>query len=164
MTTSSFWDNILDPNEKLLWAGRPKPRLHWRNWRLYGTAPMAAAGLMGAAALILATRGMAGDVWLLVLPAALVVIPARATWQQLGSYGSSRYALTDKRVLFFQVGSDQTRIKAHPHSAICTPVEKQTVPPSVIFLRYAGDTSDHFGFEYVESIDTLRTQLERIAP
>jgi len=163
MTTSPFWDKVLEPNEKLLWTGRPKPRLHWRNWRLYGTAPMAALGLMGAAGVILATRGMAGDVWLLVIPAVLVLIPVRATWQQLNAYAATRYALTDKRTLFFSVADGQTRIKAHPHTALCPAITRQTVPPSVVFLHYKTDKTEQFGFDYVESGEALLGQLERIA-
>jgi len=164
MSTASFWDKVLEPNEKLLWTGRPKPRLHWRNWRLYGSAPMAAAGLMAASAVILATRGTAGDAWLLLLPAVLVLIPVRATWQQLRAYSSTRYALTDRRALFFSVSEGQTRIKAHPHSALCTPMTRRTLPPSVDFLQYELDATASFGFDYVESADALLGKLERIAP
>jgi hypothetical protein len=164
MNTSPFWGKVLEPDEKLLWTGRPKPRLHWRNWRLYGTAPMAAAGLMGAAAVILATRGMAGDVWLLLFPAVLVLIPLRATWQQVHGYAATRYALTDRRALFFSVKDGQTRIKAHPHSALCAPVIRETVPPSVFFLQYETGSTQRLGFEYVESAEALLGQLERIVP
>jgi hypothetical protein len=163
MSTSPFWDKVLEPHEKLLWTGRPKPRLHWRNWRLYGTVPMAALGLMGAAGVILATRGMAGDVWLLLVPAMLVLIPVRATWQQIKAYEATRYALTDRRTLFFFVSDGQTRIKAHPYSALCPPMTRQTAPPSVIFLQYRTDKSEEFGFDYVESAEALLEQLERIA-
>ena len=69
MTTSGFWNDVLEPDEKLLWAGRPKPRLHWRNWRLYAPAPLAATGLLAAAWYIIFTTGSEGDMWLLILPA-----------------------------------------------------------------------------------------------
>ena len=67
MSTSGFWDNVLEPDETLLWTGRPKPRLHWRNWRLFAPAPMAAAGLLAAGWFIIFTTGSDGDMWLLIL-------------------------------------------------------------------------------------------------
>jgi hypothetical protein len=161
MTTSSFWDNVLEPNETLLWTGRPKPRLHWRNWRLYGPAPMAALGLMAAAWFILATYGSEGDMWLLLLPALLIVIPFRATWQELRAHRETRYALTDRRVLFFRVGAAQTRVKAHPRNAMIAPAVRPTLPPSVNFLKYNADKSHEFGFEFIEALPELLPHLER---
>jgi len=159
MSTSGFWDNVLEQDETLLWAGRPKPRLHWRNWRLYGPAPMAAAGLLAAAWFILATYGTATDMWLLVLPALLVIIPLRTTAQQLKVYAATRYALTDKRVLFFHVGSAETRVKVHPRTAITDPRVKNTAPPSVSFLRYKTAKEQEIGFEFIEGTDSLLPHL-----
>lgn len=155
MSTSGFWDNVLEQDENLLWAGRPKPHLHWRNWRLYGPAPMAAAGLLAAAWFILATYGTATDMWLLVLPALLVLIPLRATAQQLKEYAATRYALTDKRVLFFHVGTGETRVKVHPRTAIIPPKVTNTSPPSVTFLRYEAKKVHEIGFEFIEGADSL---------
>ena len=160
MNTSDFWDNVLEPGEKLLWTGRPQPRLHWRNWRLYGSAPMAAAGLFAAAAIILATRGTGDDVWLLILPALLVMIPARATWRQLRTYEATRYALTDKRVLFFQIEGQKTRAKAIPRSAMTTSERRNTVPPSVSFLRQDPEKKSAVGFDYIKDATGLLPHLE----
>ncbi len=163
MNTSGFWDNVLERDEKLLWAGRPTPRLHWRNWRLYGTAPMAALGMMLAAWYIIATYGAEGDMWLLMLPALLVLIPLRATANQLRAFAATRYALTDKRVLFFRVEGHSTRVKAHPRSAMVPPAIVPTEPPSVNFLRYDADMKHFFGFEFIASADQLLPHLERAA-
>lgn len=162
MSTSGFWDNVLEQDENLLWAGRPKPQLHWRNWRLYATAPMAALGMLLAAWFIIVTYGSEGDIWLLILPALLVLIPLRATARQLNTLRATRYALTDRRVLFFLVEGAQTRVKAHPHSAIVAPTVVATEPPSVKFIRYETDTKDYFGFEFIETPERLLTHLERI--
>lgn len=162
MSTSAFWHNVLEQDEKLLWTGRPKPRLHWRNWRLYAAAPMAAVGLIAAAGFILTTYGTGNDIWLLLIPAVLVLIPLRATVQQLRSYAASRYALTDKRALFFQVDKDQTRVKAHPLSAMYAPEHKSTLPQSIIFLKYTSGKEQRFGFDYVEEAEVLTAHLERM--
>jgi hypothetical protein len=159
MTTSGFWNDVLEPDEKLLWAGRPKPRLHWRNWRLYAPAPFAATGLLAAAWYIIFTTGSDGDMWLLILPALLVVIPARATWQQLKTYAATRYALTDKRVLYFQVGEDETRIKAYPKTAMVAPKRRATAPASISFLRYGDKKPREIGFDYIEAPDALLPHL-----
>lgn len=164
MSADTFWDNVLEGNERVLWTGRPKPRFHWRNWRLYGAAPMAAIGLLLAAAFILLTYGTDSDIWLLVIPTVLVLIPLRATLQQLRTYAATRYALTDKRVLFFIVGGDKTRVKAHPYNAIVPPVCRNTSPPCVSFLMYTSEKKDRLGFDYVERSDALVTELNRIAP
>ena len=163
MSTLDFWHNVLEEGEELLWTGRPKPRVHWRNWRLYGSAPMAAIGLMAAAAFILVTYGTDNDMWLLLIPAVLVLIPLRATLLQLRAYASARYALTDKRALFFDVGSEQTRVKAHPIAAIAAPTVKPTLPQSIIFLRYHAEKEESFGFDYIEGAETLLHRLEQIA-
>lgn len=160
MTTSNFWDNVLEPEEKLLWAGRPQPKWHWRNWRLFGPAPMAAAGLFLAAGLILATSGKEGDVWLLVLPALLVLIPLRATWKQLQTYTATRYALTDRRALFFHIGKDETRVKAVPRSAMTEPKVRNTAPPSVSFLGQSTEKAPGIGFEFIVTLDALLPHLE----
>lgn len=159
MTPSGFWDNVLEPDEKLLWTGRPKPRLHWRNWRLYGSAPMAAIGLLAAASFILATYGTASDMWLIVLPALLVLIPLRATLQQLKVYAATRYALTDRRVLFFRVKGQETRVKAHPRSAVIPAKQQNTAPPSIRFLRYKAERVHEIGFDYIEMSEALLTLL-----
>lgn len=164
MSTSGFWDNILEPNETLLWSGRPKPRLHWRNWQLYGSAPMAAVGLMAAAWFIVATMGSEGDMWLLVLPALLILIPLRATQRQLQTYTATRYALTDQRALFFKVSGDETRIAAHPRSAMAAPKVHQTAPESISFLRYGPKKSDVLGFDFVHGADDLLPHLKRAVP
>lgn len=163
MTASGFWDNILEPGEELLWAGRPKPRLHWRNWRLYGPAPMAAFGLLAAAWFIVVTYGTDSDVWLMIGPAVLVLIPVRATLRQIKAYRNTRYALTDHRALFFRVEGSQTRVKAHPRSAMVPPITHNTAPPSVSFLRYGNEKSDEIGFEFIEGVDSLRAHLGEAA-
>lgn len=160
MTTSNFWDNVLEPEEKLLWTGRPQPRWHWRNWRLFGPAPMAAAGLFLAAGLILATSGKEGDVWLLVFPALFVLIPLRATWKQLQTYTATRYALTNRRALFFHIGKDETRVKAVPHSAMTEPKVHNTAPPSVSFLAQSTEKAPGIGFEFITTLDALLPHLE----
>jgi len=124
---------------------------------------MAAIGLLAAAAFILITYGTDNDIWLLLIPAVLVLIPLRATLQQLRAYASARYALTDRRALFFDVRSEQTRVKAHPLSAIVSPTIKPTLPQSVIFLRYSAEKEQLFGFDYVENSDALLHHLEQIA-
>lgn len=163
MSTSDFWHNVLEQDEKLLWTGKPKPRLHWRNWRLYGSAPMAAIGLLAAAAFILTTLGSGNDIWLLLIPAVLVLIPLRATVQQLRRYSSARYALTDKRALFFDVSATQTRVKAHPRTAFVAPSVKPTLPQSISFLSYNTGKETKFGFDYVDEADTLLSHLNRTA-
>lgn len=163
MNTSNFWGNVLEPDEKLLWTGRPKPRLHWRNWRLFGPAPMAAAGLFLAAGLILSTSGKDGDVWLLVLPALLVLIPARTTWQQLQSYKATRYALTDKRALFFHVGGEKTRVKAIARSVMIPPSVQNTAPPSVKFLGQGPKKKAAIGFEFIAESEALLPHLKDVA-
>ena len=161
MSTSSFWDNVLENDEKLLWTGQPKPRLHWRNWRLYGSAPMAAAGLLAAAWFIISTVGVDGDMWLLILPAVLVVIPARATRTQLKTYASTRYALTDRRALFFQVGAQETRVKAYPATAMIAPKLHKTRPESINFLGQLSGKKAQVGFDYIEGSQDLLPHLVR---
>ena len=161
MSASSFWDKVLEPNETLLWSGRPQPRLHWRNWRLYGSAPMAALGLMAAAWFLIYTSGSEGDMWLLVLPALLILIPLRATRQQLSTYAATRYALTDQRALFFKVDGEETHIVAHPRSATFAPVVENTVPPSVSFLRYGPKKADVLGFHFIHTAGDLLPYLKR---
>ena len=162
MSTLDFWHNVLEEDEELLWTGKPEPRVHWRNWRLYGSAPMAAIGLMAAAAFIVITYGTDNDMWLLLIPAVLVLIPLRATLLQLRAYASARYALTDKRALFFYVGSEQTRVKAHLLTAVTSPTVKPTLPKSIIFLRYHTEKEQIFGFDYIEGSDALLRRLEQI--
>lgn len=164
MSTSGFWDNILEPNETLLWSGRPQPKMHWRNWQLYGSAPMAALGLMAAAWVIIYTSGSDGDMWLLILPALLILIPFRATQKQLRTYAATRYALTSQRVLFFRVEEEQTRVVAHPHSAVVAPTVKNTLPPSVSFLRQGPKKDDVLGFDYIPTADALLPHLQGDAP
>jgi len=159
MKAADFWSAVLDKDETLIWTGRPKPRLHWRNWRLWGPAPMAAAGLLAAAWFIIATYGAQGDMWLLVLPALLVLIPARATRRQLRDYAAMRYALTNRRALFFRVGDAQTRVRAFDRSAQTTPVLIATRPASVHFLTPDAGRKHALGFDYIEAADDLLAQL-----
>lgn len=161
MTRSGFWDSVLEADEKLLWTGRPKPRFHWRNWRLYGPAPMAATGLLVAAWFIIFTSGSEGDMWLLTLPALLVFIPARATWQQIKTYSNTRYALTDKRAIFFHIIDQETRVKAYPMSAMTTPKRQPTMPASVSFLGSGRKKSKSVGFDFIETADDLIPHLTR---
>lgn len=163
MSTSSFWDNVLEPNENLLWSGRPQPKLHWRNWRLYGSAPLAALGLMAASLIIISTVGSEGDMWLMVLPALLILIPLRATQQQLQTYAATRYALTDQRALFFKISESETRVVAHPRSVMIAPLVDKSVPPSVSFLRHSSDKSNVLGFDFIHSAEDLLPHLERAA-
>jgi hypothetical protein len=163
MTSPSFWDSVLEADEKLLWTGRPKPLFHWRNWQLYCAAPMAAIGLLAAAWLFIFTTGSKGDMWLLILPALLVFIPARATWQQLKTYANTRYALTDKRAIFFHIVGEETRIKAYPLSRKTTPKRKLTLPESVHFLASGKGKSQALGFDFIETADELMQNLQRTA-
>jgi hypothetical protein len=162
MTTSGFWDSVLETDEKLLWTGRPKPRFHWRNWQLYGAAPMAATGLLAAAWLFIFTTGAKGDMWLLVLPALLVFIPARATWQQLKTYSNTRYALTDKRAIFFHITGEETRVKAYPLKAMTHPKRQPTIPTSVSFLKFDRSKSKCLGFDFIETADELLPHLTKV--
>lgn len=162
MSMSEFWDNVLEKDENLLWTGRPAPQLSWRNWRLYAAAPLSALGLIAAAWFILATYGSAGDMWLLLIPACLILIPLRATWQQLRAYAATRYALTDRRVLFFRVDAQGTRVRAYPHEAMIAPKVQPTAPPSVSFIRHGTDTKGQFGFDYIHKAQDLLQHLTRI--
>ncbi len=162
MTNSSFWDSILEADETLIWTGRPKPRFHWRNWQLYGSAPMAAAGLIAAAWLFISTTGTQGDMWLLILPALLIFIPARATWKQLKIYSSTRYALTDKRAIFFQILGEETRVRAFPLSHQTSPTKKTTLPESVHFLDAGSPKAKALGFDFIETAEELLTALKRV--
>ncbi|MBB3993192.1 hypothetical protein GGR95_000820 [Sulfitobacter undariae] len=157
---TDFWETVLEPDEKLLWTGQPKPRLHWRNWRLYGPAPMAAAGLFLAGGFIIATQGKDNDVWLLLLPALLVLIPAWATWRQLKAFAATRYALTDKRALMFRIEGQKTRVKAIPRETITAPNLRNTMPASVTFLLPEAKKKTEIGFEFVEHTDALLPHLE----
>tara|TARA_B110000977_G_scaffold173149_1_gene226075 strand:- start:95 stop:589 length:495 start_codon:yes stop_codon:yes gene_type:complete len=163
MTTSSFWTNVLEPDENLLWSGRPQPKLNWRNWRFFGPAPMAATGLLAAAWFVIYTTGSMGDMWLLVLPALLVLIPLRTTQKQLRTYAATRYALTDKRVLFFKIEGSETRVAAHPRSAMIPPVVQNTLPPSVSFLRHSPKKIDVLGFDFIQGAEDLLPHLKQAA-
>jgi len=157
---ADFWESVLEPDETLLWTGQPKPRLHWRNWRLYGPAPMAATGLFLAGGFIIATQGKGNDIWLLILPALLVLIPIWGTWRQLKAYAETRYALTDKRALQFRIEGQKTRVKAITRETMAAPIRRNTVPPSVSFLRPDAKNKTDIGFEFIESADTLLPHLE----
>ena len=160
MSGSAFWETVLEPGEELLWAGRPKPRLHWRNWPLYGAAPMAAAGLAAAALGIVLTYGPSREMWFLAACGILVLIPLRATRAQLRTYAATRYALTNRRALFFRIDNDQTRAKAYPHSTMTAPQTLNTAPESVRFL--SAGSGKMLGFDYVETAPELLEKLEKV--
>ncbi len=160
MSSAAFWDTVLEPGEQLLWAGRPKPRLHWRNWPLYGAAPMAAAGLAAAALGIAFTYGPSREMWLLAACGILVLIPLRATRAQLRTYAATRYALTNRRALFFRIDTDNTRAKAYPHSTMIAPQTLPTTPPSVRFLRV--ENGKTLGFDYLETAPELLSNLKQV--
>ena len=159
MTASGFWDSVLEPGEVLLWAGRPKPRLHWRNWRLYAPVPLAILGLGAAFVFARVTVGPDPALWLFVFAGLLVLVPLRATRQQLTTFAATRYALTDRRAIYFRVQNNETRVKAYPKKTIGRTKLIHTLPQSVNFISYSDDSKSEFGFAYVENSAELVEKL-----
>lgn len=163
MTTSGFWDSVLEPGEILLWAGRPKPRLHWRNWRLYAPVPLAIFGLAAAFIFARVTVGPDPALWLFAFAGLLVVIPLRATRQQLATFAATRYALTNRRAIYFRVENQSTRVKAYPKTVIGPSRLIHTVPQSVNFISYHDGSKSDFGFAYLEDATELRGHLSSLS-
>jgi len=161
MSDGAFWDKVLEQDETLLWAGRPKPRLHWRNWQLYGVPLICAVALLGTAWFILSTQGTGHDIWLLVFVAMAALVPAATTRRQLKIYSDTRYALTDKRALFFRVGSKETRVKSYPATAIVPPKQRKTMPPCVAFLGADNGRLRLIGFDYIDGAERFLPYLAK---
>ncbi len=159
MTQSTPWHDILEPDEELLWTGRPRPRLHWRNWRLFGPAPMAAVGLLAAAGFIVLTYGIHRELWLMAATGILVLIPARTTLKQLRTYAATRYALTNRRAIFFHIGPEQTTARAFPRAAMIAPRTRNTLPKSINFIRQGSENTSQIGFDYIEESQALMPHL-----
>jgi len=161
MSDGAFWDKVLEQDETLLWAGRPKPRLHWRNWQLYGVPLICAVALLGTGWFLLSTLGTGRDIWLLVFVAIAALVPAAATRRQLKTYSDTRYALTSKRALFFRISGPETRVKSYPATAVIPPKQRMTAPPCVTFLRADNGKLRTLGFDYIEGSERLMPHLAK---
>jgi len=159
MSNEGFWDNVLEQDETLLWAGRPKPRLHWRNWRLFGVPLANAIALVGAAWFILFRLGTSNDMWLLTIVAIAALVPAESTRRQLKVYAATRYALTDTRALFFHISKEQTRVKSYPRTAMVPPQMRNTMPPCISFLQADNGKLRTLGFDYIDGSERLLPHL-----
>ncbi|QUJ75595.1 hypothetical protein KDD17_11575 [Sulfitobacter albidus] len=159
--SNDFWQDVLEPGETLLWTGRPQPRLHWRNWRLYGPAPMATLGLSLAALIAIVTRGPGAELWVFAAASLLILLPVRTTLRQRRVLLQTRYALTDRRALFFRIDGDETRARAFRADQMIAPRRLPTLPNSIIFVQQDNEKNIEFGFEYIQDsgalTDALRT-------
>lgn len=158
-----FWTKLLEPEEQLLWTGRPKPRLSLRNFQLLGPF-VGAAGTVVAGGLLLGFNDLpVSQSVILAVVIALVVLSLVRGLNRWTELKRTRYALTDHRALFFRVHKGETQVKAFSRSAETQPDIKPTSPPSVFFIRQDRDGSTdlaaHLGFEYVEESDSLCAQM-----
>ena len=157
--TDRFWADQLDPGERLLWTGRPKPRVSIRNFQLIGPF-VGAAGTVVAGGLLLTYSDLpvAQSVILAVI-IALVVISLVRGLNKWSGLTRTRYALTTHRALFFKLEKDQTRVKDFSRSAETKPDIRPTSPPSVFFIRQESMDKAalvaHLGFEYIEDSNSL---------
>ncbi|MEP1793015.1 hypothetical protein [Parasphingorhabdus sp.] len=163
MSDGAFWDNVLEQDESLLWVGRPKPRLHWRNWQLFGVPIACAVTLLGTGWFILSQLGTGSDIWLLVFVALAALVPVSTTRKQLKSYAATRYALTERRALFFHIDNDKTRVKSYPSAAMVPPQRRNTTPPCFGFLQAEGGKQRLVGFDYIDGSEQLLPHLARVA-
>ena len=154
-----FWQDLLEPEEELLWTGRPRPKLSLRNFQLFGPF-VGAIGTVIAGAFVL--RGNTLPVSQSVVVAVIVALVALSLlrgMKRLTDLRRTRYALTNHRALFFKLTRDGTRAKAFPRGAETKPDLRPTSPPSVFFIRHEQPGNParaaHLGFEYVEDSDRL---------
>ena len=157
--TDRFWQDLLEPDEDLLWTGRPKPKLSLRNFQLLGPF-VGAIGTVIAGAFVL--QGNSLPVSQSVVVAVIVALVALSLYRgmtRLTDLRRTRYALTNHRALFFKLTRDGTRAKAFPRSAETKPDLRLTSPPSVFFIRHEQADNPartaHLGFEYIEDSDRL---------
>lgn len=155
----AFWEKVLEDGEELLWTGRPKPRLSWRNFQLLGPF-VGAIGTVVAGGLLLSNNSLpVSQSVILAVIIALVVLTLVKGLNRWTELTRTRYALTNHRALFFRLEKGETRIKAFPRSAETKPDVKPTSPQSVFFIRQErGDTptlAAHLGFEYIEQSASL---------
>ncbi len=68
-----FWQDLLEPEEELLWTGRPRPKLSLRNFQLFGPF-VGAIGTVIAGAFVL--RGNTLPVSQSVVVAVIVALVA----------------------------------------------------------------------------------------
>ncbi|HDZ82539.1 MAG TPA: hypothetical protein ENH56_15050 [Roseobacter sp.] len=154
-----FWADQLDPGERLLWTGRPKPRLSIRNFQLIGPF-IGAAGTVVAGGLLLTYNDLpVSQSVILAVIIALVVLSLVRGLNIWSGLNRTRYALTTHRALFFKLEKDGTRVKAFPRSTETKPDVKPTNPPSVFFIRQESIDKAalvaHLGFEYIEDSNSL---------
>ena len=71
-----FWQDLLEPEEELLWTGRPRPKLSLRNFQLFGPF-VGAIGTVVAGAFVL--RGNTLPVSQSVVAAVIVVVAVAVT-------------------------------------------------------------------------------------
>ncbi len=161
--TDPFWAKVLEPGETLLWAGRAKPRLSLRNFHLLGPF-IGAGGTIVAGAMLLTYNDLpVSQSVILAAIIALVVLSVVKGTRRWTDVSRNRYALTDRRALFFRRQNGETRVKAFSRAAETKPDVRHTSPPSVFFIRQepAGDTAPvaHLGFEYIVDSDSLSALL-----
>ena len=99
--TDRFWQDLLEPDEDLLWTGRPKPKLSLRNFQLLGPF-VGAIGTVIAGAFLL--QGNSLPVSQSVVVAVIVALVALSLYRgmtRLTDLRPTRYALTNHRALFF---------------------------------------------------------------
>jgi len=160
MSKPDFWHNVLEQDETLLWVGKPEPRVHGRNWQLFGAPLFGAVCLLGTGWFILSKLGTQTDMWLMVFLAVAAVVPANVSRRQLKNYATTRYALTDRHALFFDIKAEGTRVKSYPVDAFIPPKVRKTSPPSIGFLGEHGGARRIVSFDYITRSDELLDHLE----
>lgn len=162
--SDAFWTKVLEPGERLLWTGRPQPRLSLRNFQLLGPF-VGAIGTVLAGGLLLTFNDLpVSQSVVMGIVIALVVLSLVKGMNRWTDLRRNRYALTDKRALFFRRIKGNTQIKAFPREMETKPDIRQTRPPSVFFIRQERKDKEglavHLGFEYVSDCDRLCAVIE----
>lgn len=157
--TDAFWTQVLEPGETLLWTGRPEPRLSLRNFQLLGPF-VGAFGTVIAGGLLLTYNDLpVSQSVVLAVIIALVVLSLVKGLNRWTDLTRTRYALTNRRALFFRLQKGETRVKAFPRTAETKPDIKNTSPQSVFFIRQERADNPvlaaHLGFEYINDSDAF---------
>ncbi len=154
----------LQPDEEILWEGRPDTKLR------FGMATMA-TGIF-AVALVLACLGLAtvidrantGSYWAILAPGivvGVVIVFAGPVVDSLTRY-NTRYRLTNQRMLITKpIG---VRSASYPIPPLDDLIYRNGTPPSIYFAtQINGRTSTDIGFERIADAREVFIQMRKLA-
>ena len=149
--TSSGWEGILEPGERVLWQGRPDPDTRWQppeGRDLRGGIAMSAFGIFWSVA-VAANGSFAWLFGLLFVGLGISKLAGQHIWT-VRRLRRTTYTLTTDRAIIATEFGGRRGMTSYPIDAT-TPVASDGAEPATITFatRYTNGTARQIGFERV---------------